>query len=374
MHETHRWEDDWSIRLRLLVERHGQALLSPKRLDLLEAIERCHSISAAARELGISYRHAWLLVQAVNQAAGKPLVASAVGGKRGGGARLTEPGKQAVAVFRQLQQEMHAAAAQILPRVLHLDDSGAVVHVAAAISLEEVLGQLLADFSLHQPTVRVRAIYGASNELADHIFAGAPCDLFLSADERQIERLRRADLCTAEATRPFARNGLAIVAPADAALNLERPADLARSSVGRVALAEEASPLGKYSRHYLGQLGVGDALKDRFVTADNSRGVLSILESGGAEVGLVYTSDAFTSRSVRVLLRPRSEASVAEYWAAVPAASRLADAARTLLQFLLSSPAHRRLRAFGFQPVGQKKAEGGRQTKKAEGKRQKAGE
>jgi molybdate transport system regulatory protein len=51
------------------VERAGQAVLGPGRLKLLESINRCHSISAAARQMGMSYRHAWVLVQAINRAA-----------------------------------------------------------------------------------------------------------------------------------------------------------------------------------------------------------------------------------------------------------------------------------------------------------------
>jgi molybdenum ABC transporter molybdate-binding protein len=348
------WSGDWSLRLRVWTEREGKPLLGPGRLELLEAIDRWRSISGAARQIGMSYRHAWLLVQSVNEAAQKPLVESAVGGSRGGGARLTKLGKKAITVFRQLQQEMHTAAAHILPRVLHLGERGAaVVHVAAAISLEEVLGQLLADYALRQPTVRVRAIYGASNELADHLLVGAPCDLFISADLAQVDRLRRAGLCPAHGARALARNGLAVVAPADAAIELRRPKDLLRPEVGRVALADPESPLGRYTHDYLTQLGVDEHLQDRLVMADSSRGVLATLEAGGAEIGLIYTSDAAMSDGIRILLRPRSEATVAEYWAVVPASAQSADPAHNLLDFLASPAAGRRLRAFGFQPVKQ---------------------
>lgn len=345
------WENDWSIRVRVWVERNGAELLGPGRLELLEAIDRWHSISAAARNIGISYRHAWLLVDGVNRAAGKPLVESAVGGKRGGGARLTELGAAAVATFRELEREMHAAAAQVLPRVVNVGDRTAAVHVAAAISLEQVLGQLLADHALRQPTVRVRAIYGASNELADHLLAGAPCDLFLSADAAQIERLKRAGLCAADDPRIVAGNGLAIVAPAESAVTLRRPQDLLRAEVGRIAVADPESPLGAYTRDYLTQLGLTDRLRDRTVMADSSRGVLATLAAGSAEVGLVYTSDAVNSPLVRMLTQPRSEAAVAEYWAVVPRTAGSAEEADRLLAFLQSAPARRRLRSFGFHPV-----------------------
>lgn len=347
------WSSDWSLRLRVWTECEGKALLGPGRLELLEAIERWRSISAAARQIGMSYRHAWLLVQSVNEAAQRPLVESAVGGTRGGGAHLTEQGRQAIAVFRQLEREVHAAAGQILPRVLNVGERVAAVHVAAAISLEEVLGQLVADYALRQPTVRVRAIYGASNELADHLLAGAPCDLFLSADSAQVQRLRQAGLCQANGPCLVARNGLAIVAPAEVSLTLRRPKDLLRPEFGRVALADPESPLGRYTYNYLRQLGVAEPLQNRLVMADSSRGVLSVLEAGGAEVGLIYTSDAVSSAGMRILLRPRSEATVAEYWAVVPESAHSASPAHDLLEFLVSDAARRRLRAAGFQLVSQ---------------------
>ena len=171
--DTPGWKSGWSVRLQVATEHAGKVLLGPGRIELMEAIDRWRSISAAARQIGMSYRHAWLLVQSVNEAAGQPLVESAVGGIQGGGARLTELGQHAVAVFRQLQQQIQTAAVQILPRVLNVSERIPALHVAAAISLEVALGQLLADYALRQPTLRVRAIYGASNELADHLLAGS---------------------------------------------------------------------------------------------------------------------------------------------------------------------------------------------------------
>lgn len=348
-----RWSKEWSLRLRVWAERDGQALLGPGRLELLEAIDRWRSISAAARQIGMSYRHAWMLVQSINEAAGKPLVESTVGGSRGGGARLTELGGDAVRIFREVQREVQAAAAQILPRVLHLGERRAVVHVAAAISLEEVLGQLLADYALRQPAVRVRAVFGASNELADHVLAGAPCDLFLSADVEQIERLQRAGLCRAKAQRAIARNALAIVVPVDSSANIRRPQDLVRPGVGRIAIAEPESPLGRYTHAYLAQLGLEGGLQDRAVTAGNSRGVLAVLHAG-ADAGLVYMSDAAMAAGVRIVFRARTSAIVADYRAVVLETGRSAQEARAFLEFMVSSPAARKFRNCGFLPAAKK--------------------
>ena len=78
------WMGDWTVAVGVSLERAGQAVLVQGRLELLEEIDRRHSISAAARQAGVSYRHAWVMVQQVNEAAGEPLVEAVTGGKHGG--------------------------------------------------------------------------------------------------------------------------------------------------------------------------------------------------------------------------------------------------------------------------------------------------
>ena len=84
---------------RVWVEKDGATYLAWGRVVLLEHIEQCGSISAAARSMGISYRHAWLLVEKINALAPRPLVVAQKGGEKGGGAFLTPEGKKAVQGF-----------------------------------------------------------------------------------------------------------------------------------------------------------------------------------------------------------------------------------------------------------------------------------
>jgi molybdate transport system regulatory protein len=84
----------------------------PGRADVLAAIEREGSISAAGRALGMSYRYTWLLVDSMNRCFRERLVETASGGTRGGGAGLTEAGRSVLAAYRALEAELHAAAEQ----------------------------------------------------------------------------------------------------------------------------------------------------------------------------------------------------------------------------------------------------------------------
>ncbi len=84
-------------------------ILGPGKVDLLEAIDRKGSISAAAREMEMSYRRAWLLVEALNQMFAKPVVVAATGGARGGGAQITDFGRKVAAAYRRIEQKTRMA-------------------------------------------------------------------------------------------------------------------------------------------------------------------------------------------------------------------------------------------------------------------------
>ncbi|MBI4914090.1 MAG: LysR family transcriptional regulator [Acidobacteria bacterium] len=100
------------LKLRLLL---GDLIaMGPGKADLLEAIRETGSISAAARRMGMDYRRAWALVEAMNQGFRKPLVEAAPGGARGGGAQVTRMGEEVLEAFRRLQAKAEAAGAEEL--------------------------------------------------------------------------------------------------------------------------------------------------------------------------------------------------------------------------------------------------------------------
>jgi molybdate transport system regulatory protein len=93
------------------------AALGPGKAELVERIAQTGSISAAAREMGMSYRRAWQLVEALNTAFREPVVETAIGGRRGGGARVTRYGEGLVARFRAMEARASRAIAADLRRL-----------------------------------------------------------------------------------------------------------------------------------------------------------------------------------------------------------------------------------------------------------------
>jgi molybdate transport system regulatory protein len=92
------------------------AAMGPGKAELVERIGRTGSISAAAREMGMSYRRAWQLVESLNGAFREPVVETAIGGSRGGGARVTRFGADLVARFRAMEGKASRAIAGDLRR------------------------------------------------------------------------------------------------------------------------------------------------------------------------------------------------------------------------------------------------------------------
>lgn len=107
-------------RVRLQIKQ-GTAL-GPGKAALLEALERTGSISAAGRELNMSYRRAWLLIHSVNQAYKEPLVEASKGGAGGGGALLTPLGREVLSIYRRMERKALRAIQpdlDILQKLLH---------------------------------------------------------------------------------------------------------------------------------------------------------------------------------------------------------------------------------------------------------------
>ena len=111
--------------LTLRVLGKGAPAMGPGKAELIVRIEQTGSISAAARAMGMSYRRAWQLVESLNETYSEPVVKTATGGSRGGGAQVTDFGRRLVTQFRAMEDKASAAIASDLRRfALHLRKPG----------------------------------------------------------------------------------------------------------------------------------------------------------------------------------------------------------------------------------------------------------
>lgn len=172
---------------------------------------------------------------------------------------------------------------------------GLVVSVAASVSdaLDEIAGLYRVATGV---TVAVNA--GGSNTLARQIIEGARVGLFLSADEVQMDNVQKAGLIASGTRAPLLTNELAVVAPHESSVTLAQVID---GRIARLAMGQpDAVPAGVYARKYLEHEGAWGRLESKVVPFPTVRGVLSAVEAGRVDAGVVYRTDAMASK-VRVI-------------------------------------------------------------------------
>lgn len=230
-------------------------------------------------------------------------------------------------------------------------ESGPVeIFFYAAASLREVL-QDLAPACERAARVRLVFNFGASSDLARQIEAGNKADVFFSADEAWMDRVERAGLLDATSRRSLLSNRLVVIGAVDSPVTIGSPSDLAARGVRRISLANpEAVPAGKYAKGWLEMAGVWEAVKDRVLPALDVRAALAAVESGGADLGVVYRTDASTSRSVRVLYEvPEGGGPPISYPVAALRERPHLDAARRVVVWLAGPEAAATFERSGFK-------------------------
>ncbi|MDR7038655.1 molybdate transport system substrate-binding protein [Methylobacterium sp. BE186] len=230
------------------------------------------------------------------------------------------------------------------------------VLVFAAASLKNAVDDAISAWRTESGK-SAKASYAASNALAKQIEAGAPADLFISADLAWMDYAEKAGSIRPGTRANFLRNSIVLVAPKDSpiALDLKPGLDLAkvlgddRLAVGNV----ESVPAGKYGRAALQALGAWDGVKDRLAQAENVRAALLLVSRGEAPLGIVYATDAASDPSVRVVATfPADSHPPIVYPLAIVKESANPDAA-SFLAYLKSPTAHPFFERQGFTVLGQ---------------------
>jgi molybdate transport system substrate-binding protein len=227
------------------------------------------------------------------------------------------------------------------------------VVVSAASSLAGVLEDVARRYeSRHGEGVALNA--GASNTLARQIRAGARVDVFVSADEAQMDAV--AELLVPGSRARLLSNQLAIAVPSDRGHHIRSARDLLAAGVRRVAIGDPgAVPVGVYAKVYLQRLGLWTSLLPKTVPVGSARLALSAVEQGAVDAAIVYRTDLAGSRRTRLAyLVPLADGPAITYpAAAVRGGPNPAGAAR-FLRFLRDPEATAVFARAGFGPVDQR--------------------
>jgi molybdate transport system substrate-binding protein len=227
--------------------------------------------------------------------------------------------------------------------------AAAPITVSAAVSLSDVLTAVAAEYG-REGRGSVRFNFGASNVLARQIVDGAPVDVFVSADEAQMEVVAAARLLLDGSRVDLLRNQLAIVVPSDRPRTLTSARELTGPAFRRIAIGDPAAvPAGVYAKQYLEQLDLWSALEPKLVPGASVRAALAAVESGAADAGIVYRTDARIALKAAVAyVVPADRGPRIVYPAAILARTKTVDESRRFLDFLRGAVAARIFERFGF--------------------------
>jgi molybdate transport system substrate-binding protein len=230
------------------------------------------------------------------------------------------------------------------------------ITVSAAISLKDALAQLGPMYEKRVPGAKIVFNYGGSGTLAQQIEQGAPADVFFSAAEQQMSDLKAHGLLAGEA-RDIVANSLVLITPRDES-SITTLENLTAPAVKKIALGETKTvPAGIYAQQSLQHLGYWSAVEPKIVYAKDVRAVLTYVETGNADAGFVYETDALTSQKVRLVTKVPDDAhDPILYPAAVLKNSKNPELAKAFLDFLAGSDARLVFQGFGFMPPPEKPA------------------
>ncbi|WP_445252416.1 molybdate ABC transporter substrate-binding protein [Paenibacillus sp. FSL R10-2796] len=220
--------------------------------------------------------------------------------------------------------------------------------VSAAASLQDSLDKIALLYEKKHPDIDLVFNYAASGTLQKQIEQGAPADLFFSAGDKQMNALVEGGLISDH--KVLLKNQLVIVVPSDSKVKLTTITQLTDKAFKKVAVGQpESVPAGQYAQQSLAAKKVWDPLQSKLVFAKDVRQVLSYVETGNADAGFVYKTDALTSKKTKIALTvgPHVHKAI-NYPAGIVKSSKNQKAAKELYSYLQSKEANDIFVSYGF--------------------------
>ncbi len=165
------------------------------------------------------------------------------------------------------------------------------VTVLAAASLTDALDEIIAEYE-KDADCTITPSYAGSGDLVQQIEGGAPCDIFISASKANMDQLEEGDYIDTDTRQDLLLNTLTLISTAEKA-DVVTMDNLTSDEIGTIAVGEpETVPAGKYASQVFENLGITDQISDKIVYAKDVRAVLNYVETGDADCGFVYKTDA----------------------------------------------------------------------------------
>jgi len=225
------------------------------------------------------------------------------------------------------------------------------ITVSAAMSLKDTIEEVVALYEKKED-VDITLNLGSSGSLQHQIEQGAPADVFVSAGKKQMDELERQGLIEKSTRKNILRNKMVLITPNNNPL-IEGFESLVRPEVLKISIgAPDTVPAGRYARQILESLELWDQLQPKLIFAKNVRQVLHYVETGNVDAGIVYLSDAMTSKKIKITAQADNDLyEPVIYPAALISNSNDKEAALDFLHYLVEPEAAEIFKKYGFTPL-----------------------
>lgn len=224
------------------------------------------------------------------------------------------------------------------------------INISAAVSLKDALEEIEKNYEAKNPNVKLIYNLGASGSLEQQIEQGAPADIFMSAAPKQMNDLEAKNLVNKSTRKNLVENKLVIIVPKASNLNISKYEDLTKEEVQKVSIGETALvPAGQYAQEVLKKLGIWDKVEAKTVLAKDVRTVLTYVETGNVEAGIVYRTDALSSDKVKIVATaPEGSHQPIVYPVAILSGTKQQQAAEEFLTYLSTPECKAIFEKYGF--------------------------
>ncbi|WP_229671917.1 molybdate ABC transporter substrate-binding protein [Lentibacillus kapialis] len=229
-------------------------------------------------------------------------------------------------------------------------EKNAELMISSASSLTDALNEIKTSYE-KEHDVDLTINFGGSGSLAQQIQQGAPADVFISANQDWMDTLEDEQLIFPKTRSDVTGNKMALIANKSSDLNYQSIRDMAAEDLDVVTIGDpESVPAGKYAKQTLKTLNMWDNLKHQLVLAKNVRQVLTYVETGNADIGFVYQSDAMISDKIQVLAKAGKDMhDPITYPAAVVKDTEQKMTAKEFINYIESDQAQTILKKYGFK-------------------------
>jgi molybdate transport system substrate-binding protein len=227
-----------------------------------------------------------------------------------------------------------------------------IIRVSAAVSLTDALNAIKEVYSRKEPGVGLEFNLASSGLLQMQVEEGAPVDLFISAGKNQMDKLAGKGLVVPQTRSDLLGNELVLIVAKEKQSRIKSFTDLAKEAVSFTIGQPETVPAGKYGKETLVSLKLWGKLANRIVYAKDVRQVLTYVDSGNVDAGLVYRTDAIALRNaVIAAVAPKGSHSPIVYPMAAIVQGKNLDETKKFMAFLKTPEASRIFARFHFIPL-----------------------